>query len=139
MIKRLVKLLFWHLRPQRRTERSLSSQQLHSTPTSSSSGGEWNRAPSPTMNQPCLGKNLLSEKLADKGTDAGMLGDIMKPESETQRIPYHEMRSRRWEKPLMNESSRKGGISADVIVGKLKSKPSRGRDNAKRTLSSDET
>jgi hypothetical protein len=32
-------------------------------------GGEWNLPPSPTTNQPCLGKNLLSEKLADKGTD----------------------------------------------------------------------
>jgi hypothetical protein len=52
---------------------------------SSSSGEEWNRPPSPTTSQPCLGNNLLSEKLADEGTDAGMLGDIMKPENETQR------------------------------------------------------
>jgi hypothetical protein len=36
--QRPVKLPFWHLRPQGRTERSLSSRQLHSTPTSSSSG-----------------------------------------------------------------------------------------------------
>jgi hypothetical protein len=81
--------------------------------------------PSPTTSQPCLGKNLLSEKLADGGINAGMLGDIMKPENETRRSLYHEMRSRRWEKLLMNESSGKGGIPADVIVSKLKSKPSR--------------
>jgi hypothetical protein len=45
--------------------------------------------------QPCLGKNLLSEKLADEGINAGMLNDIMKPENETRRSLYHEMRSRR--------------------------------------------
>jgi hypothetical protein len=86
-----------------------------------------------------MGKNLLSEKLTDEGTDAGMLGDIMKPENENRRSLYHEMRSWRWEKLLMNESSRKGGIPADVIVGKHKSKLSRKRDNAERTISSDET
>jgi hypothetical protein len=91
------------------------------------------------MSQPFLGKNLLSEKLADEGTDAGMLGDIMKPENKTRHGLYHEMRSRRWEKLLMNESSGKGGIPADVIVGRPKSKPSKRRDNAERTLSSDET
>jgi hypothetical protein len=53
--------------------------------------------------QPCLGKNLLSEKLADGGTDAGMFGDIMKPENETRRSLYLEMRSQKWEKLLMNE------------------------------------
>jgi hypothetical protein len=136
---RPVKLLFWHLRPQRRTERSLSSRQLHSTPTSSSSGEEWNRPPSLTMSQPCLGKNLLSEKLANGGTDAGMFCDVMKLENETRHSLYLEMRSRRWEKLLMNESSGKGGIPVDVIIGKLRSKPSRMRDNAERTLSSDKT
>jgi hypothetical protein len=83
---------------------------------SPSSGEEWNRPPSPTMSQPCLGKNLLSEKLADEGIDVGMLGDIMRPENETWCSLYHEMRSRRWEKLLMNESSGKGGIPADVIA-----------------------
>jgi hypothetical protein len=91
------------------------------------------------MSQPCLGKNLLSEKLANGGTDAGMLGDIMKLENGTRRSLYLEMRFQRWEKPLMNESSGKRGIPADVIVGRLKSKLSRMRGNAKRTLSSDET
>jgi hypothetical protein len=80
----------------------LSSWQLHYTLASSSSGEEWNRPPSPTTNQPCLGKNLLSEKLADEGTDTVMLGDIMKLENETRRSLYHEMRSQRWEKLLMN-------------------------------------
>jgi hypothetical protein len=96
--QRPIKLPFWYLRPQRRTEISLSSRQLHFTPTSSSSGGEWNRPPSPTMNRSCLGKNLLSGKLADGGTDAVTPDDIMKPENEIRRSLYHETRSRRWEK-----------------------------------------
>jgi hypothetical protein len=62
------------------------------------SRGEWNRPPSPTMNQPCLGKNLLSGKLVDEGTDTVMPDDIMKTENETRRSLYHEMRSQRWEK-----------------------------------------
>jgi hypothetical protein len=49
------------------------------------------------------------------------------------------MRSRRWEKPQKNESSWKEGIPGDVIVGKLKSRPNRRQDNAKRTLLSDGT
>jgi hypothetical protein len=47
------------------------------------------------MNQPCLGKNLLSGKLTDEGTDAVMPSVIMKLENETRRSLYHEMRSRR--------------------------------------------
>jgi hypothetical protein len=117
----------------------LSSRQLHSTPTSSSSEEEWNHPPSLTTSQPCLWKNLLSEKLADGGTDIGMFGDIMKPENKTQRSLYLEMRSRRWEKLLMNESSGKGGIPVDVIIGKLKNKSSRRQENVERTLSSGET
>jgi hypothetical protein len=50
------------------------------------------------MNQPCLGRNLLSGKLADEGTDVVMPVNIMKPENETRRSLYHEMRSWRWEK-----------------------------------------
>jgi hypothetical protein len=102
-------------------------------------GGEWNRPPSPTMNQLCLGKNHLSGKLVNEGTDVVTPVDIMKPENETHRSLCHEMRSQRWEKLQMNESSRKGGIPADVIVGKLKSRPRRRRDNVERTLSLDET
>jgi hypothetical protein len=49
------------------------------------------------------------------------------------------MRSRRWERLQKNESSGKGGILDDVIVGKLKSRLSRKRDNAERILFSDET
>jgi hypothetical protein len=49
---------FRHLRPQRRTERNSSPQQLLSTPTSSSSGGDWSHLSSPTTSQPCQGKNL---------------------------------------------------------------------------------
>jgi hypothetical protein len=106
---------------------------------SSSSGEEWNRLPSPTTSQPCLGKNPLSEKLADGGTDAGIFSDIMKLENETWRSLYLEMRSRRWEKLLMNESSGKGGTPTDVIVGRLKGKLNKVRGYAERTLSSCET
>jgi hypothetical protein len=137
--QRPIKLAFWYLHPQRRTERSLSSRQLHSTLTSSSSGGEWNRPPSLTTNQLCLGKNHLSGKLADEGTNDVTPDDIMKPENEIRRNLYRETRSRRWEKLQMNESSGKGGTPADVIVGKLKSKPSRKQDSVERTLSSDKT
>jgi hypothetical protein len=90
------------------------------------------------MNQPCLRKNHLSGKLVDEGTDVVTPDDIMKPENETRRSLCREMRSRRWEKLQMNESSRRGGIPADVIVGKLKSRPSRRRDSVERTLSLDE-
>jgi hypothetical protein len=117
----------------------LSPQQLISTLMSSSSGEQWNHLPSPMTSQPCLGKNPLSEKLADGGTDAGMFGDIMKLENETRRSLYLEMRSRRWEKLLMNESSGKEGTPADVIVGRLKSKLNRMRGYAERTLSSCKT
>jgi hypothetical protein len=47
------------------------------------------------MNQPRRGRNLFSRNLADEGTDAEISGGIIKPESETQRSPCHEMRSRR--------------------------------------------
>jgi hypothetical protein len=50
------------------------------------------------MNRPCLGKNLLSGKLADGGTDALTPGDIMKPENKIRRSLYRETRSQRWEK-----------------------------------------
>jgi hypothetical protein len=62
----------------------------------------------------------------------------MKPENETRCSLCREMRSQRWEKLQMNESSWRGGIPADVIVGKLKSRPSRRQDSVERTLSSDE-
>jgi hypothetical protein len=136
---RIVKLLFWLLRPQRRKERSSSLRQSHSTSMSFSSGEEWNQLPSPTMNQPHQEKNLFSENLADEGTDARIFGDITKPESGTQRSPCHDMRSQRWERLQKNGSSGKGGIPNDVIVGKLKSRLSRKRDNAERILFSNET
>jgi hypothetical protein len=91
------------------------------------------------MNQPHWEKKLFSGNLADEGTDAEISGDIMKPESGTRRSLCHEMRSRRWEKLQKNGSSGKGGIPDDVIVGKLKRRPNSRRDNAERTLFSDET
>jgi hypothetical protein len=47
------------------------------------------------MNQLCLGKNHLSGKLVDEGTDAVTPSEIMKLENETRRNLCHEMRSRR--------------------------------------------
>jgi hypothetical protein len=91
------------------------------------------------MNQPRWEKNLFSGNLADEGTNAEIFGDIMKPESGTQRSLCHEMRSRRWEKLQKNGSSTKEGILDDVIVGKLKSRPNRRQDNAERTLFLDGT
>jgi hypothetical protein len=90
------------------------------------------------MNRLRLGRNLLSGKPADEGTDAEISDDIMKPESETRHSLCHEMRSQRWERLQMNESLGKGGIPADEIVGKLKNRPSRRQDDVERTLSSDE-
>jgi hypothetical protein len=91
------------------------------------------------LNQLRQEKNLFSGNLADEGIDAEISGDIMKLESGTRRSLCHEMRSRRWEKLQKNGSSGKEGIPYDVIVGKLKSRPNRRRDNAERTLFSDET
>ena len=91
------------------------------------------------MNQPRQEKILFSGNLADEGTGAETFGNITKPESGTRRSLCHEMRSRRWEKLQKNGSSGKEGTPDNVIVGKLKSRPSRRRDNIERTLSSDET
>jgi hypothetical protein len=91
------------------------------------------------MNQPRREKNLFSGNLADEGTDAEIFGNIIKPESMIRRSPCHEMRSRRWEKLRMNESSGKEGIPDGAIVDKLKSRPNRKRDNTERTLFSAET
>jgi hypothetical protein len=91
------------------------------------------------MNQPRQEKNVFSGNLADERTDAEIFGDITKPESGTRRCPCHEMRSQRWERLQKNGSSEKGGIPDDVIVGKLKSRLSRKRDNAERIHFLDET
>jgi hypothetical protein len=64
------KLFFPFLRPQKRTERRSPRQQLHSIPTSSSSG-EWSRLPSPTTSRPHPEKNHLNENPADGETGAG--------------------------------------------------------------------
>jgi hypothetical protein len=91
------------------------------------------------MNQLHRGRNLFTGNLADEGTNAEISGDIMKLESGTRRSPCRKMRSRRWEKLQKNVSSGKEGIFDDVIVGKLKSRPNRKRDNVERTLLSDGT
>jgi hypothetical protein len=93
--------------------------------------------------QPCLGKNLLSEKPADGGTDAAIFGDITKLGSGSRHSLYPEMKSRRYEKLLTSKSSEKGVTLANVIAGKLKSeiesKLSRMQGYAEKTLSSCET
>ena len=136
-------LSFWHLRPQRRTERNSPPLQLLFTPTSTSSGGDWSRLPSPTTSQPCQGKNLPSEKLGDEGTDAGIFVDITKLGSGTQRNPYLRMKSRKWEKLQTSEYSDKGGILVDVTASKLKTeiknKLNKVQGYAERTLSLLET
>jgi hypothetical protein len=91
------------------------------------------------MNQPRRGRNLFNGNLADEGTDAEISGDIMKLESGTRRSLCHETRSRRWEKLQKNGSSGKEEIPDDMIVGKLKSRPNRRRDNIEKTLFSDGT
>jgi hypothetical protein len=63
----------------------------------------------------------------------------MKPENVIRRNPCRGMRSRRWEKPRMNESSGKEGIPDGAIVGKLKSRPNKKRNNAEKTLFSAKT
>jgi hypothetical protein len=47
------------------------------------------------MSQPCLGRNLLSEKLANGGTNAGIFDDITKLGNGTQRSLYPKVKSRR--------------------------------------------
>jgi hypothetical protein len=91
------------------------------------------------MNQSCQEKNLFSGNLAGEGTDAEIFGDITKPESGTQSSPCHKTRSQRWKRLQKNGPSGKGGIPDDVIVGKLKNRLSRKRDNAERIHFLDET
>jgi hypothetical protein len=132
-----VKLLFLCHCPQRRTERRSSRQQLYSTPTSSSSGEEWNRILSPTMNQLHQERNLFIGSLADGGTDAEIFGDITKPENGIRRNPYRETRSQKWEKLQKNGSSEKEGTLDNVTVGRLKNRPSRKQGNVGKIHSSD--
>jgi hypothetical protein len=95
------------------------------------------------MSQPCQEKNLLSEKLSDKGTDAGIFGEITRLGSRTRLSPYLGMKSRKWEKLPTSGSSEKGGILTNVTTGKLKTeienKLNRVQGYAERTLSLLET
>jgi hypothetical protein len=89
------------------------------------------------MNQPHQEKNLFFGSLADGGTDAEIFGDITRPENEIRRSPYRETRSQKWEKLRKNGSSEKEGTLDDVIVDRLKNRPSRKRGNAGKIHSSD--
>jgi hypothetical protein len=95
--------------------------------------------PSPATNRPYLERNLLSGNPADEGTNAEISGDITRPENGTRRNPYHETRSRRWEKLRKNVSSGKEGIPDDAIVDRLKNRPSRKQGNTEKIHSSDAT
>ena len=139
MRPRVVKLLFLCLRPQRRAERRSSRQLLHSTPTSSSSGEEWNRILSPTMNQLHQEKNLFIGSLAGGGTDAEIFGDITRPENGIRRSPYRETRSQKWEKLQKNGSSEKEGTLDDMTVDRFKNRLSKMQGNVGRIHSSDAT
>jgi hypothetical protein len=139
MRPRVVKLLFLCLRPQRRTGRRSLRQLLHSTPMSSSSGEEWNRILSLTMNQLHQEKNLFIGSLVGGGTDTEIFGDITRPENGIRRSPCHETRSQKWEKLWKNGSSEKGGTLDDVTADRLKNRPSRKRGNVGQIHSSDAT
>jgi hypothetical protein len=89
------------------------------------------------MNQLHQEKNLFIGSLADGGTVAEIFGDIMKPENLIRRNLYHETRSQKWEKLQKNESSEKEGTLDDVIVGRLKNRPSRKQGNVGKIHSSD--
>jgi hypothetical protein len=95
------------------------------------------------MSRPCRGKNLPSEKLGDEGIDAKIFYDITKLGSGTQHIPCPEMNFKKWEKPLMNGYTEKGGILAGVIIDKLRTeienKPSKVQGYAERIPSLLET
>jgi hypothetical protein len=139
MRQRTVKLLFLCLCPQRRAERESSRQLFHCTPTSSSSGEEWNQILSPTMNRLHQEKNLFSGNLAGGGTDAEIFGDIMKPENRIRRSLYHDTRSQKWEKLQKNGSLEKEGSLDDVTVDRHKSRLSKKQGNVERIHSSDAT
>ena len=72
------------------------------------------------MNLPCMGRNLPSVMPGDRETDAGMCGDIMKPENGTQCNPYLETKPQKWETLLMNEHTEKDATHVVVIADKLK-------------------
>ena len=56
----------------------------------------------------------------NRETDAGMCGDITKPDNETQRNPYLEMKPRKWERLLVNEYTKKDATPAAMIADRLK-------------------
>jgi hypothetical protein len=139
MRPRIAKQLFLCLRPQRRTERRPPRRLFHSTPTSSSSGKEWNRILSPMTNQLDQEKNLFIESLADGGTDAEIFGDITRPENGIRHSLYRETRSQKWEKLRKNRSSGKEGTLNDVTFGKLRNRLSRKLGDIERIHSLDAT
>ena len=55
------------------------------------------------MNPPCRGRNLPNTMLGDGETDAGMCGDITKPENRTQHNPSLGKKPQKWEKLPMKE------------------------------------
>jgi hypothetical protein len=91
------------------------------------------------MNQLHQEKNLIIGSLADGGTDAEIFGDITRPENGIRHSPYCKTRSQKWEKLQKNGSSEKEGTLDDVIIGRLKNRLRRKRDNVEKIHSSDAT
>jgi hypothetical protein len=101
---------FRRLRPQRRTERRAPSRQLPSTPTSSSSGGDWSQHPSLTMSLPCKGRNLPSVRHDDGGTDTGTYDDTTKLGNRIRRSPYLMTKLQKWENSRRASTPRKAKL-----------------------------
>jgi hypothetical protein len=55
----------------------------------------------------------------DGETDAGMCGDITKPENRTRRNPYLGTKPQKWEKLLINEYIEKYATLAAAIADRL--------------------
>jgi hypothetical protein len=117
------------------SERRSPRQPCHSTPTFFSSG-EWSRLLSPTTSRPRLGKNHLSGSPIDEEIGAETSGDITKPENGIRSSLSRETRSRRWEKLRKNASSENEGTPDDVIVDKLRNKPSKTQGSTEKIHSS---
>jgi Na+-transporting NADH:ubiquinone oxidoreductase subunit NqrC len=66
------------------------------------------------------GRNYPNMMPGDGETDAGMCGDITKPENGTWRNPYLGAKLWKWEKLLMNECTEKDATPAVAIVDGLK-------------------
>jgi hypothetical protein len=72
------------------------------------------------MGLPCKGKNLPSVIPGDGETDAGMCGDIMKPQNGIRRSPCLGTKPQKWEKLPTDEYTEKDVSPAAMIADRLK-------------------